>query len=67
MHTEVQKFIQWLRCKSPHTSTHVHYGNDLKLFFAWANKPPSVITNVLTPALLIASAISCVYTLRKRL
>ncbi len=44
MHTEVQKFIQWLRCKSPHTSTHIHYGNDLKLFFTWANKPPAVIT-----------------------
>lgn len=43
MFTEVQKFVQSLRCKNPHTSTYVHYGNDLKLFFIWANKPPAAI------------------------
>ncbi len=44
MYTEAQKFTQWLWCKSPHTSTHIHYSNDLKLFFVWANKPPAAIT-----------------------
>ncbi|HUH96066.1 MAG TPA: tyrosine-type recombinase/integrase, partial [Anaerolineales bacterium] len=27
-----------LRRKSPKSSTAIHYGNDLKLFFAWSNK-----------------------------
>jgi site-specific recombinase XerD len=44
MHVEIQKFIQWLRCKNPHTSTHIHYGNDLELFFAWVNKSLAAIT-----------------------
>ncbi len=44
MYTEIQKFTQWLRCQSPHASTHIHYSNDLKLFFAWANKSPVAIT-----------------------
>lgn len=44
MYSELTKFNQWLRCKSPHTSTHIHYANDLKLFFTWANKLPTEIT-----------------------
>ena len=43
MYVEIQKFTRWLRCKSPHSSTHCHYTSDLKLFFTWANKPPAVI------------------------
>jgi site-specific recombinase XerD len=36
---EIEAFLGWLRRKSPKSSTAVHYGNDLKLFFAWLNKP----------------------------
>ena len=41
---EIARFGKWLRRKSPQASTHVHYTNDLKLFFAWADKPPAEIT-----------------------
>jgi site-specific recombinase XerD len=41
---EVQRFGKWLRRKSPHTTTQIHYLSDLKLFFAWADKPPQAIT-----------------------
>ena len=41
---EIDRFNKWLRRRSPHTSTHIHYTNDLKLFFAWADKPPTAIT-----------------------
>jgi site-specific recombinase XerD len=44
MVSEVTRFNKWLRRKSPHATTHIHYTNDLKLFFAWANKPPDAIT-----------------------
>jgi len=36
---EIESFVSWLRRKSPRSSTAVHYGSDLKLFFAWINKP----------------------------
>ena len=41
---EIAQFGKWLRRKSPQASTHVHYTNDLRLFFAWTGKPPSAIT-----------------------
>ena len=41
---EIVQFNKWLRRKRPHTTTHVHYTSDLKLFFAWADKPPDAIT-----------------------
>jgi site-specific recombinase XerD len=41
---EVRRFGKWLRRKNPHSTTQVHYLNDLKLFFAWADKPPPAIT-----------------------
>jgi site-specific recombinase XerD len=41
---EVERFGKWLRRKSPHTTTGRHYTNDLKLFFAWADKSPGTIT-----------------------
>ena len=44
MLAEIELFAKWLRRKSPHTTTVVHYTNDLKLFFAWADKPPDQIT-----------------------
>jgi site-specific recombinase XerC len=44
MLVEIEQFAKWLRRKSPHTSTVVHYANDLKLFFAWIDKPPDQIT-----------------------
>lgn len=44
MLTEVQQFSKWLRRRSPHTSTARHYTSDLKLFFHWADKPPSEVT-----------------------
>jgi site-specific recombinase XerD len=40
----VQHFGKWLRRKSPHATTQIHYLSDLKLFFAWADKPPHDIT-----------------------
>jgi site-specific recombinase XerD len=41
---EVNRFSKWLRRRSPHAVTHVHYSNDLKLFFTWAGKSPSDVT-----------------------
>lgn len=43
---EVSDFNKWLRRKSPHATTPIHYCNDLKLFFNWVNKPPHQITMV---------------------
>jgi len=36
---EIESFVRWLRRKSPQSSTALHYGSDLKLFFAWIKKP----------------------------
>jgi RHS repeat-associated protein len=36
MFPQAERFDRWPRHRSPHTVTHVHYTNDLKLFFAWA-------------------------------
>jgi len=44
MSSEIERFIKWLRCRSPHAATHVHYASDLKLFFAWAGKPANAIS-----------------------
>lgn len=41
---EIERFQRWLRRKAPHTSTATHYANDLKLFFAWLDKPPGEVT-----------------------
>jgi site-specific recombinase XerD len=41
---EIEKFQKWLRRKSPHASTHIHYASDVRLFFAWAGKSPGDIT-----------------------
>jgi site-specific recombinase XerC len=41
---EIDRFNKWLRRKSPHTTTALHYTSDLNLFFAWADKPPNAIT-----------------------
>ncbi len=41
---EIELFVSWLRRKSPRASTAVHYASDLKLFFAWLNKPVSQVT-----------------------
>ena len=41
---DVLEFSKWLRRTSPGAVTFRHYVNDLKLFFAWANKPPAAIT-----------------------
>lgn len=41
---EIARFQKWLRRKAPHTSTHIHYTNDLKLFFAWLAKSPGEVT-----------------------
>lgn len=43
MLSEIERFLKWLRRKAPHSSTAVHYTNDLELFFAWAGKPPAAI------------------------
>jgi site-specific recombinase XerD len=44
MLAEIDAFQQWLRRRSPHASTHLHYSNDLKLFFAWSGLPVEAIT-----------------------
>jgi site-specific recombinase XerD len=36
---EIEAFLRWLRRKAPRSSTAVHYGSDLKLFFGWLRKP----------------------------
>ncbi len=41
---EIESFQKWLRRKYPHTSTAIHYLSDLRLFFAWLNKPPGDVT-----------------------
>jgi site-specific recombinase XerD len=41
---EIEMFVSWLRRKSPRSSTVVHYASDLRLFFAWLNKPVSQVT-----------------------
>jgi site-specific recombinase XerD len=37
---EIEKFQKWLRRKAPLSSTHIHYTNDLVLFFTWLDKTP---------------------------
>jgi len=44
MFPHAQHFEKWLRHRSPHAATPVHYTSGLKLFFAWAGKPPTAIT-----------------------
>lgn len=44
MFPEIEKFKKHLRRQHPHTTTHRHYTSDLRLFFTWANKPPTKIT-----------------------
>jgi len=44
MLTEVVGFHKWLRRKSPHTSTALHYSSAVQLFFHWADRPPAAIT-----------------------
>lgn len=44
MLTDIAQFQQWLRRRSPHASTHIHYANDVKLFFTQFNKPIADIT-----------------------
>ena len=44
MLSEIEQFDKWLRRKSPHTTTRVHYTSDVRIFFAWADKPPTAIT-----------------------
>jgi site-specific recombinase XerC len=40
---EIERFQRWLRRKAPYASTHIHYINDLELFFAWVNKSPNFV------------------------
>jgi integrase/recombinase XerC len=41
---EVERFGKWLRRRNPHTTTHIHYTSDLKLFFTWLDKPIAGVT-----------------------
>lgn len=43
MFPEIEKFKKHLWRQSPHTSTYRHYANDLRLFFAWVDKPPAAV------------------------
>jgi site-specific recombinase XerD len=40
---EIERFQKWLKRKAPHASTHIHYTNDLELFFAWLHKRPEEV------------------------
>ncbi len=40
---EIERFQHWLRRKSPHASTQIHYASDLHLFFTWVGKTPQEI------------------------
>jgi hypothetical protein len=44
MFPDAERFERWLRRRSPHATTPIHYLNDLKLFFAWAGNAPTAIT-----------------------
>jgi site-specific recombinase XerD len=44
MLSEIVRFSKWLLRRSPNASTHIHYKNDLNLFFKWADKSPAGIT-----------------------
>jgi integrase/recombinase XerC len=44
MFPEIERFSRWLRCRSPHATTHVHYTSDVRLFFDWVAKPPAAVT-----------------------
>jgi len=44
MFPEIERFSKWLRCRSPHATTHVHYTSDVRLFFTWADMPLAAIT-----------------------
>ena len=44
MLAEIEDFNKWLRRKNPQATTPIHYSNDLRLFFEWANKSPAQIT-----------------------
>jgi site-specific recombinase XerC len=44
MFSEIERFAKWLRCRSPHATTHVHYTSDVRLFFDRAGKPPAAVT-----------------------
>jgi site-specific recombinase XerD len=41
---EIERFGKWLRRRSPHATTHIHYTSDLNLFLAWAGKPHDAVT-----------------------
>lgn len=41
---EINRFNKWLRRRSPHASTALHYTSDLQLFFSWIDKPSECIT-----------------------
>ncbi len=41
---EIEQFQKWLRRKAPHSSTPIHYTNDLELFFGWLSKPITEVT-----------------------
>jgi site-specific recombinase XerC len=44
MFPELLRFQSFLRRKNPHSSTHIHYTSDLKIFFAVIPKSPNEIT-----------------------
>jgi site-specific recombinase XerC len=44
MVTEIEQFQKWLKRRSPHSSTPIHYASDLALFFTRVAKPIQQIT-----------------------
>jgi len=44
MLSEIEQFQKWLRRRAPHSSTYIHYANDLELFFMWLTVPVDRVT-----------------------
>jgi len=44
MLSEIERFDKWLRRKSPHTATRIHYVSDSNCFSTGSKKPPNAIT-----------------------
>jgi site-specific recombinase XerD len=44
MLSEIEGFQKWLRRRAPHSSTHIHYSSDLKIFFSTCSKSIAEVT-----------------------
>ena len=40
MYPAIERFQAWRQCQATQASTHRHYASDVRLFFAWLERPP---------------------------